>query len=117
MQETNEAVATDGVDQMQVPEQKTPEREFDPFKYQEQKLISPAADAMGGDEAKAVRSRQIAKDLGVTRTAVDLDYDNMQTLAEKADRQRALSRAPSVARWAVNNPYDAAVLKTDIGFF
>lgn len=117
MQETNEAVATDGVDQMLVPEQKAPEREFDPFKYQEQKLISPAADAMGGDEAKAVRSRQIAKDLGVSRTAVDLNYDNMQTLAEKADRRRALSRAPSVARWAVKNPYDAAVLKTDIGFF
>jgi hypothetical protein len=117
MQETNEAVATDGVDQMLVPEQKAPEREFDPFKYQEQKLICPAADAMGGNEAKAVRSRQIAKDLGVSRTAVDLNYDNMQTLAEKADRQRALSRAPSVARWAVKNPYDAAVLKTDIGFF
>jgi hypothetical protein len=117
MQEINESVATDGVDQMLVPEPKAPEREFDPFKYQEQKLISPAADAMGADEAKAVRSRQIAKDLGVSRTAVDLNYDNMQTLAEKADRRRALSRAPSVARWAVKNPYDAAVLKTDIGFF
>ena len=87
--------------------------EFDPFDVIESETIAPGAQALDGDAMKAAESRGIAAKLGTTRTAVDMDFDNMKSMAQKQTRKDALATAPSAAQWFRDHPYDAPAFQDD----
>lgn len=87
--------------------------EFDPFDVIESETIAPGAQALDGDAMKAAESRGIAAKLGTTRTAVDMDFDNMKSMAQKQTRKDALASAPSAAQWFRDHPYDAPAFQDD----
>lgn len=87
--------------------------EFDPFDVIESDTIAPGAQALDGDAMKAAESRGIAAKLGTTRTAVDMDFDNMKSMAQKQSRKDVLATAPSAAQWFRDHPYDAPAFQDD----
>ena len=87
--------------------------DFDPFDVIESETIVPGAQALDGDAMKAAESRGIAAKLGTTRTAVDMDFDNMKSMAQKQTRKDALASAPSAAQWFRDHPYDAPAFQDD----
>lgn len=87
--------------------------EFDPFDVIESDTIAPGAQALDGDAMKAAESRGIASKLGTTRTAVDMDFDNMKSMAQKQSRKDVLATAPSAAQWFRDHPYDAPAFQDD----
>ena len=87
--------------------------EFDPFDVIESDTIAPGAQALDGDAMKAAESRGIAAKLGTTRTAVDMDFDNMKSMAQKQSRKDVLAMAPSAAQWFRDHPYDAPAFQDD----
>ena len=87
--------------------------EFDPFDVIESDTIAPGAQALDGDAMKAAESRGIAAKLGTTRTAVDMDFDNMKSMAQKRSRKDVLATAPSAAQWFRDHPYDAPAFQDD----
>lgn len=87
--------------------------EFDPFDVIESETIAPGAQALDGDAMKAAESRGIAAKLGTTRTAVDMDFDNMKSMAQKQSRKDVLATAPSAAQWFRDHPYDAPAFQDD----
>nr|DAL15721.1 MAG TPA_asm: crystallin beta/gamma motif-containing protein [Caudoviricetes sp.] len=87
--------------------------EFDPFDVIESDTIAHGAQALDGDAMKAAESRGIAAKLGTTRTAVDMDFDNMKSMAQKQTRKDALTSAPSAAQWFRDHPYDAPAFQDD----
>lgn len=87
--------------------------EFDPFDVIESDAIAPGAQALDGDAMKAAESRGIAAKLGTTRTAVDMDFDNMKSMAQKQSRKDVLATAPSAAQWFRDHPYDAPAFQDD----
>lgn len=87
--------------------------EFDPFDVIESDTIVPGAQALDGDAMKAAESRGIAAKLGTTRTAVDMDFDNMKSMAQKQSRKDVLATAPSAAQWFRDHPYDAPAFQDD----
>lgn len=87
--------------------------EFDPFDVIESETIAPGAQALDGDAMKAAESRGIAAKLGTTRTAVDMDFDNLKSMAQKQTRKDALTSAPSAAQWFRDHPYDAPAFQDD----
>lgn len=87
--------------------------EFDPFDVIESDTIAPGAQALDGDAMKAAESRGIAAKLGTTRTAVDMDFDNMKSMAQKQSRKDVLAKAPSAAQWFRDHPYDAPAFQDD----
>lgn len=87
--------------------------EFDPFDVIESDTIAPGAQALDGDAMKAAESRGIAAKLGTTRTAVDMDFDNMKSMAQKQSRKDVLATAPSAAQWFRDHPYDAPAFQED----
>lgn len=87
--------------------------EFDPFDVIESETIAPGAQALDGDAIKAAESRGIAAKLGTTRTAVDMDFDNMKSMAQKQSRKDVLATAPSAAQWFRDHPYDAPAFQDD----
>lgn len=87
--------------------------EFDPFDVIESETVAPGAQALDGDAMKAAESRGIAAKLGTTRTAVDMDFDNMKSMAQKQTRKDALASAPSAAQWFRDHPYDAPAFQDD----
>lgn len=87
--------------------------EFDPFDAIESDTIAPGAQALDGDAMKAAESRGIAAKLGTTRTAVDMDFDNMKSMAQKQSRKDVLATAPSAAQWFRDHPYDAPAFQDD----
>lgn len=87
--------------------------DFDPFDVIESDTIAPGAQALDGDAMKAAESRGIAAKLGTTRTAVDMDFDNMKSMAQKQSRKDVLATAPSAAQWFRDHPYDAPAFQDD----
>lgn len=87
--------------------------DFDPFDVIESETIAPGAQALDGDAMKAAESRGIAAKLGTTRTAVDMDFDNMKSMAQKQSRKDVLATAPSAAQWFRDHPYDAPAFQDD----
>jgi hypothetical protein len=87
--------------------------EFDPFDVIESDTIAPGAQALDGDAMKAAESRGIAAKLGTTRTAVDMDFYNMKSMAQKQSRKDVLATAPSAAQWFRDHPYDAPAFQDD----
>lgn len=87
--------------------------DFDPFDVIESETIAPGAQALDGDAMKAAESRGIASKLGTTRTAVDMDFDNMKSMAQKQSRKDVLATAPSAAQWFRDHPYDAPAFQDD----
>lgn len=87
--------------------------DFDPFDVIESETIVPGAQALDGDAMKAAESRGIAAKLGTTRTAVDMDFDNMKSMAQKQSRKDVLATAPSAAQWFRDHPYDAPAFQDD----
>ena len=86
---------------------------FDPYEIIEQELIRPGAKALEGDATKAAESRKIANTLGTTRTAVDLDFDNMKSLAKTKQLHESLMASPSSSKWLRDNVYDAPAFQDD----
>lgn len=87
--------------------------DFDPFDVIESETIAPGAQALDGDAMKAAESRGIASKLGTTRTVVDMDFDNMKSMAQKQSRKDVLATAPSAAQWFRDHPYDAPAFQDD----
>lgn len=87
--------------------------DFDPFDVIESETIAPGAQALDGDAMKAAESRGIAAKLGTTRTAVDMDFDNMKSMVQKQSRKDVLATAPSAAQWFRDHPYDAPAFQDD----
>lgn len=86
---------------------------FDPYSVIEQQMIRPGAQALEGDATKAAESRKIANTLGATRTEVDLDFDNMKSLARTKQLRESLMTSPSSSKWLRDNVYDAPAFQDD----
>lgn len=95
------------------PAQPADDEPFDPYAIIQRDTIRPGAKALDGDATKAAESRKIANTLGTTRTAVDLDFDNMKSLARTKQLQESLAAAPSSSRWLRDNIYDAPAFQDD----
>lgn len=95
------------------PEKLKTDEPFDPYAIIEQQMIRPGAQALEGDATKAAESRKIANTLGATRTEVDLDFDNMKSLARTKQLRESLMASPSSSKWLRDNVYDAPAFQDD----
>lgn len=112
-QEQQAAAESPAPVQPAAPAEPADDEPFDPYEIIERDLIRPGAKALDGDAMKAAESRKIAYTLGTTRTAVDLDFDNMKSLAKTKQLQESLAAAPSSSRWLRDNVYDAPAFQDD----
>lgn len=109
-QEPTEGPTVEPVNPVPVP----PAQPFDPYAVLERNAYSASQFVLGKDPGRTAEVLDISRQLGISPTEVDSDFEGSKYRLEKLRTANTLKQSPGLSDYITNNPDKAPVLKNDL---
>lgn len=109
-QEPTEGLTVEPVNPVPVP----PAQPFDPYAVLERNAYSASQFVLGKDSGRTAEVLDISRQLGISPTEVDSDFEGSKYRLEKLRTANTLKQSPGLSDYITNNPDKAPVLKNDL---
>lgn len=109
-QEPTEGPTVEPVNPVSVP----PAKPFNPYEIIERDAYSASQFVLGKDPGRTAEVLDISRQLGISPTEVDSDFEGSKYRLEKLRTANTLKQSPGLSDYITNNPDKAPVLKNDI---
>ncbi len=91
-----------------------PAQPFDPYAVLERNAYSASQFVLGKDSGRTAEVLDISRQLGISPTEVDSDFEGSKYRLEKLRTANTLKQSPGLSDYITNNPDKAPVLKNDL---
>ncbi len=91
-----------------------PAQPFDPYAVLERNAYSASQFVLGKDPGRTAEVLDISRQLGISPTEVDSDFEGSKYRLEKLRTANTLKQSPGLSDYITNNPDKAPVLKNDL---
>lgn len=109
-QEPTEGPTVEPVNPVSVP----PAKPFNPYEIIERDAYSASQFVLGKDPGRTAEVLDISRQLGISPTEVDSDFEGSKYRLEKLRTANTLKQSPGLSDYITNNPDKAPVLKNDL---
>jgi hypothetical protein len=109
-QEPTEGPTVEAVNPVPVP----PAQPFNPYEIIERDAYSASQFVLGKDPGRTAEVLDISRQLGISPTEVDSDFEGSKYRLEKLRTANTLKQSPGLSDYITNNPDKAPVLKNDL---
>lgn len=109
-QEPTEGLTVEPVNPVPVP----PAQPFNPYEIIERDAYSASQFVLGKDPGRTAEVLDISRQLGISPTEVDSDFEGSKYRLEKLRTANTLKQSPGLSDYITNNPDKAPVLKNDL---
>lgn len=109
-QEPTEGPTVEPVNPVSVP----PAKPFNPYEIIERDAYSASQIVLGKDPGRTAEVLDISRQLGISPTEVDSDFEGSKYRLEKLRTANTLKQFPGLSDYITNNPDKAPVLKNDL---
>lgn len=109
-QEPTEGPTVEPVNPVSVP----PAKPFNPYEIIERDAYSASQFVLGKDPGRTAEVLDITRQLGISPTEVDSDFEGSKYRLEKLRTANTLKQSPGLSDYITNNPDKAPVLKNDL---
>lgn len=109
-QEPTEGLTVEPVNPVPVP----PAQPFNPYEIIERDAYSASQFVLGKDPDRTAEVLDISRQLGISPTEVDSDFEGSKYRLEKLRTANTLKQSPGLSDYITNNPDKAPVLKNDL---
>lgn len=108
--EPTEGPTVEAVNPVPVP----PAQPFNPYEIIERDAYSASQFVLGKDPGRTAEVLDISRQLGISPTEVDSDFEGSKYRLEKLRTANTLKQSPGLSDYITNNPDKAPVLKNDL---
>lgn len=109
-QEPTEGLTVEPVNPVPAP----PAQPFNPYEIIERDAYSASQFVLGKDPGRTAEVLDISRQLGISPTEVDSDFEGSKYRLEKLRTANTLKQSPGLSDYITNNPDKAPVLKNDL---
>lgn len=109
-QEPTEGPTVEPVNPVSVP----PAKPFNPYEIIERDAYSASQFVLGKDPGRTAEVLDISRQIGISPTEVDSDFEGSKYRLEKLRTANTLKQSPGLSDYITNNPDKAPVLKNDL---
>lgn len=109
-QKPTEGPTVEAVNPVPVP----PAQPFNPYEIIERDAYSASQFVLGKDPGRTAEVLDISRQLGISPTEVDSDFEGSKYRLEKLRTANTLKQSPGLSDYITNNPDKAPVLKNDL---